>query len=334
MVVLVTGATGFLGGVLIRKLINEEKLTGKDIRVFALAEECCDDLEQLGVEIIRGDLLHPESLKGIMNDVTDVYHNAAIIITESVSREIMMKVNYHATIDLAKEFLKEESTKKFVFASSFGVYGMRYPKYPISEEFPKNPQNNYQESKLLAENQLIKLNQENDLDITAIRNPLIIGPGDRNITLRLVNGLIQNKIPYLGKGKNKSSYVDARDTAQAMILSTKKSVSKGKIYNIKSFDISQKDYFDYHAKACGDCYPTKRFPVWLAYLFAWYKEKTTPKGQESLINRTRVKRFAYPRMLDTNKIQSELGFKPQHSDSKKVIHEAIQGLRDNNLLEI
>lgn len=333
MVVLVTGATGFLGGVLIRKLLNDEKLTGKDIRVFALAEECCDDLEQLGVEIIRGDLLHQDTLKGIMKDVTDVYHNAAIIITESVSREIMMKVNYHATIDLAKEFLKEESTKKFVFASSFGVYGMKYPKYPISEGFPKNPQNNYQESKLLAENHLIKLHQENDLDITAIRNPLIIGPGDRNITLRLVNGLIQNKIPYLGKGKNKSSYVDARDTAQAMILSTKKSPSKGKIYNIKSFDISQKDYFDYHAKACGDCYPTKRFPVWLAYLFAWYKEKTTPKGQESLINRTRVKRFAYPRMLDTKKIQNELGFQPQHSDSEKVIHEAIQWLRDNNLLE-
>jgi nucleoside-diphosphate-sugar epimerase len=333
MVVLVTGATGFLGGVLIKKLLKDEKLTGKDIRVLALKDECCIDLEEQGIEIFRGDLQHPSSLKGLLKGITTIYHNAAIVITESVTREVMMKVNFHATIDLAKEFLKEESSKKFVFASSFGVYGMKYPVYPITEEYRKNPQNNYQESKLLAEKQLLKLNLENDLDFTAIRNPLIIGPGDKNITLRLVNGLLQNKIPYLGKGKNKSSYVDARDSAHAMILSTKKSVAKGKIYNIKSFDISQQDYFDYHAKACGDCYPTKRFPVWLAYLFAWYKEKTTPKGQESLINRTRVKRFAYPRMLDTKKIQSELGFQPQHSDSEKVIHEAIQWLRDNNLLE-
>ncbi|MHA1123868.1 MAG: NAD-dependent epimerase/dehydratase family protein [Candidatus Heimdallarchaeota archaeon] len=186
MVVLVTGATGFLGGVLIRKLLKEEKLQGKDIRVLALADDCCDDLEEIGAEIIRGDLMLPDSLKGIMKDVTTVYHNAAIIITESVSREVMMKVNYQATIDIAKAFLKEESAKKFVFASSFGVYGMKYPKYPISENYTKNPQNNYQESKLLAENHLIKLHKENGLDITAIRNPLIIGPGDRNITLRLV----------------------------------------------------------------------------------------------------------------------------------------------------
>ncbi|MCK5183225.1 MAG: NAD(P)-dependent oxidoreductase [Candidatus Heimdallarchaeota archaeon] len=333
MVILVTGATGFLGGVLIRKLLKNEKLTGKDIRVLALADECCVDLEEKGVEIVRGDLLHSNSLKGIMKDVSTVYHNAAIVITESVSREVMMKVNFHATIDLAEKLLKEESAKKFVFASSFGVYGMKYPKYPITEEYRKNPQNNYQESKLLAERQLLKLHEENGLDYTAIRNPLIIGPGDKNITPRLVNGLLQNKVPYLGKGQNKSSYVDARDSAHAMILSTKKSVSKGKSYNIKSFDISQKNYFDYHAKACGDCYPTKKFPVWIAYLYAWFKEKTTPKGQESLINRTRVKRFAYPRMLDTKKIKSELGFQPQHSYSEKVIHEAIQWLRDNNLLE-
>ncbi|MCK5298750.1 MAG: NAD-dependent epimerase/dehydratase family protein, partial [Candidatus Heimdallarchaeota archaeon] len=119
MVILVTGATGFLGGVLIRKLLKNEKLTGKDIRVLALADECCVDLEEKGVEIVRGDLLHSNSLKGIMKDVSTVYHNAAIVITESVSREVMMKVNFHATIDLAEKLLKEESAKKFVFASSF-----------------------------------------------------------------------------------------------------------------------------------------------------------------------------------------------------------------------
>jgi len=38
-------------------------------------------------------------------------------------------------------------------------------------------------------------------------------------------------------------------------------------------------------------------------------------------------------MLNTKKIESELGFQPQHSDSEKVIHEAIQWLRENDLLE-
>ncbi|NHJ48121.1 MAG: NAD(P)-dependent oxidoreductase [Asgard group archaeon] len=334
MTILVTGATGFLGGVLVRQLIENENILPKDIRFLVRDFEDYKDLVDLGVIPFIGDLGDPESLKGITEDITTVYHNAAIVINESVTTDVMMKINYQGTIALVEDFMKSKTTEKFVFASSFGVYGMKFPKYPIKEDYQKNPANAYQLSKWKCEEYLQEKFLENGLDYTAIRNSLIVGPRDNLTSYRVCLGLIDKKIPYLGKGKNEFSMVDARDSSQAMIKATKESISKGKAYNIKSFDINQRDYFNYYSEACKIPYPEKKYPYWLAYLFAWFKEKTTPKDQEVLITRTRIDRYCNYRMFNTERIAQELKFDPIHTDSKKVITESVDWLFENNYLKL
>lgn len=334
MVILTTGATGFLGGTLVRNLISNEGYNPNEIRVLVMPDENIDDLLELGVKPFVGDLRFPSTLKGIMKDVSVVYHNAALVVNDIFSREEIMRVNREGTVVLAEEFLKENTTEKFVFASSFGVYGYAFPKYPVAEDYPKRPINNYQESKLLAEEDLFRLHLENGLNITAIRNSLILGPRDKVTSLRVSQGLLNGKISYIGKGTNKLSIVDARDSSNAMILSTKKSISKGKAYNVKSYDITQNEYFNYYSEACGGCFPQKRYPYWLAYSFAWLKEISTPKDKEVLVSRTRVNRYHSTRMLDSTKIQQELDFKPIHSDSRKSINDAVSWLKENNYLDL
>jgi nucleoside-diphosphate-sugar epimerase len=290
-------------------------------------------LKALNLEPFIGDLLYPETLKGIMKDVTTVYHLAAIVVNESVSRDIMMKVNFEGTKALIAEFLKENTTEKFVFASSLGVHGFDFPNYPITEEYPLNPQNNYQESKLLAENYLINCTVDNGIDATAIRNSLIVGPYDTLTSYRVANGLLNEQIVYLGKGQNKFSMVDGRDCSNGMIMTTKNKKAKGKSYHIKSFDITQRDYFNHYAESCGGCYPKRTVPKWLANIFAWVKEKTTPDGQEVLVTRTRIHRYTSDRMLDTTKIETEIGFKPDYPDPKISINDAVQWLIENNYLD-
>ncbi|MHA1354367.1 MAG: NAD-dependent epimerase/dehydratase family protein [Candidatus Heimdallarchaeota archaeon] len=332
MVILVTGATGFLGRVHINELISKVGINGNEIRILTRPNRNVEDLKQIGIESFTGDLSKPESLKGIMKDVTTAYHIAAIVVNESVSRETMLQVNYQGTEALVNEFLREKSTEKFVLASSLGVYGFDFPNYPVNEEHTINPQNNYHESKLLAEKSVLNRSSENSFDATAIRNCLIAGPFDTVTSLRLANGLLNGEISYLGRGKNRFSIVDGRDSSKAMIMSTKNKAAKGKAYNIKSFDISQRDYFNLYAKYCGDSYPKRTIPVWIANLFAWFKENTTPEGQEVLVTRTRIHRYTSDRLLDTTKIETELGFTPDHSDPKIVIKESIQWLIDNNYL--
>ena len=334
MVILVTGVTGFLGSNHLRNLISNEGIRSKDIRVLVMKNEPIDELKKLGVEIFTGDLQFPNTLKGIAKDVTIVYHIGAIAINSAANREIMMKVNRFGTVALANEFLKEESAEKFVYASSYGVYGYDFPKYPVKEDYRKKPANNYQESKLLAEQDLFKLYNENDLNVTAIRNSMILGPRDTLTSFRVCQGLLDGNIPYIGNGKNLLSFTDARDSSNAMILTTKKSISKGEAYNIKSFDITQREYFDNYAEACGGCYPKKQYPYWLAYSFAWFRELTTPKGKEVLVDRTRVDRYSVTRMLDSSKIQEQLGYKPQYIDAKKSINDAVVWLVENNYIQL
>jgi nucleoside-diphosphate-sugar epimerase len=334
LAILVTGATGFLGGVLVRHLIENENISPKDIRFLVRDFEDYKDLVDLGAKPFIGDLGDTETLKGIMKDISIVYHNAAIIINEAAPPDVIMKVNYEGTITLVDEFMKSNLAEKFVFASSFEVYGFKYPKYPINEEYKKNPANSYQLSKWKCEQYLYEKFLENGLNYTAIRNSLIIGPRDIVTSFRVCQGLIEKKIPYLGKGTNEFSMVDVRDSTRAMIKSVKESNSKGKAYNVRSFDVNQRDYFNYYSEACNIPYPEKKFPYWLAYLFAWFKEKTTPKDQEVLITRTRVDRYCNTRLLDASKIEQEINFKPIHIDAKKVITDSVNWLIENNYLKL
>ncbi|MFW9923618.1 MAG: NAD-dependent epimerase/dehydratase family protein, partial [Candidatus Thorarchaeota archaeon] len=218
-------------------------------------------------------------------------------------------------------------------ASTLGVYGFKYPKYPVSETHRINPANNYQESKFLAEQYLMSLNKEQGIDTSAIRNSLIVGPRDTVTSIRVSQGLLNGQISFIGNGNNTFSMVDARDSSKAMILCSKLPQSKGQAYNVKSFDVSQNDYFNYYASACGGCYPKRRIPVPIAKTFAWYKEKTTPKGKEVLVNRTRVDRYTNTRLLDTTKIETELGYKPDHGNPEEVIKESVEWLYNNNYLK-
>ncbi len=332
LVILVTGVTGFLGGVIAKHLIDEENIAPKNIRFLARNKEKCKEFLNLGLELHYGDLAIPDSLEGIMKDVTTIYHNAAVVINESVSYDVMMKINYRGTVKLVEEFLKSESTSKFNFASTFGVYGFKFPKYFVNEDFPLSPANAYQESKVEAEQFLIKKNTELGLNATIYRYPLILGPRDTLTSLRLCQGLKARKIVYIGKAMNEFSMIDARDGARAMVTGTNNPKSKGQIYNIKSFDISQQNYFDYFADALGVSRPKKRYPKWLLMTIAWFSEIATPRGKEVLITRTRVDRYSEVRLSDDSKIRKELGFKPKYTNPKKVIAESVKWLINNNYL--
>ena len=332
MVVLVTGVTGFLGGVTAKYLIDEKGYQPNEIRFLARNKSKSKEFLDLGLEMFFGDLAQPETLKGIMKDVTDVYHNAAIVINEAVPEDMMYRINHTGTMTLAKEFLKSESTTKFNFASTFGAYGFKFPKYPVPESFTLQPKNAYQKSKVKAEQDLLIKQNEQDLDVTIYRYPLILGPRDTLTSFRLCQGLLNEKVVYMGKGENQFSMIDARDGARAMNAGTKNSKSKGQIYNIKSFDITQNDYFGFYADALGITKTLRRYPKWLLMSLAWFTEMTTPKDKEVLITRTRVNRYSEVRLTDDSKIRKELGFQPKYSDAKQVINESVNWLQKQKLI--
>ncbi|MCT7605883.1 NAD-dependent epimerase/dehydratase family protein [Aliarcobacter butzleri] len=180
MNLLITGSNGFVGNYFINKY--KEKY---DIRIFSFLK---DDINTLDC-----------------NTIDIVFHLSALVHQMGgASANEYEKINVIQTIELAKK-AKESGVKHFVFMSTVKVYGEETnSKY--TENTVCNPEDDYGKSKLKAEQELQKLEDEN-FKISIIRTPIVYGYGVKANIKNLIN--LVNKVPVLpfGKIKNKRSMV-------------------------------------------------------------------------------------------------------------------------------
>ena len=180
MKLLITGSSGFVGNYFINKY--KEKY---DIRIFSFLK---DDINTLDC-----------------NTIDIVFHLSALVHQMGgASANEYEKINVIQTIELAKK-AKESGVKHFVFMSTVKVYGEETnSKY--TENTVCNPEDDYGKSKLKAEQELQKLEDEN-FKISIIRTPIVYGYRVKANIKNLIN--LVNKVPVLpfGKIKNKRSMV-------------------------------------------------------------------------------------------------------------------------------
>ncbi|MCT7626129.1 NAD-dependent epimerase/dehydratase family protein [Aliarcobacter butzleri] len=177
---LITGSNGFIGNY----FINNYK-SKYNIKTFSFLK---DDINTLDC-----------------NTIDIVFHLSALVHQMGgASANEYEKINVIQTIELAKK-AKESGVKHFVFMSTVKVYGEETnSKY--TENTVCNPEDDYGKSKLKAEQELQKLEDEN-FKISIIRTPIVYGYGVKANIKNLIN--LVNKVPVLpfGKIKNKRSMV-------------------------------------------------------------------------------------------------------------------------------
>ncbi|MFY9092919.1 NAD-dependent epimerase/dehydratase family protein [Aliarcobacter butzleri] len=178
--ILITGSNGFIGNY----FINNYK-SKYNIKTFSFLK---DDINTLDC-----------------NTIDIVFHLSALVHQMGgASANEYEKINVIQTIELAKK-AKESGVKHFVFMSTVKVYGEETnSKY--TENTVCNPEDDYGKSKLKAEQELQKLEDEN-FKISIIRTPIVYGYGVKANIKNLIN--LVNKVPVLpfGKIKNKRSMV-------------------------------------------------------------------------------------------------------------------------------
>lgn len=169
MNVLVTGATGFIGSHLIRRLLRE----GCSIHALARNPQKIKNLSIEGIHWIAGDLslLRDETLQLPPMDV--VIHLAGIVHEHRPGE--YHQINIRSVADLL-QMLERQSWKprRLLFASSLAAVGPTLPHLPLTEESPAAPNEPYGVSKLAAE-QILK---RADFPVTVFRPGAVIGPGD------------------------------------------------------------------------------------------------------------------------------------------------------------
>jgi len=222
---LIIGGNGFLGRVLVKKLLD----SGKKVKVIDKndknANKKVNFLNKNILDINKSDLEY-------FKDVKTVYHLAAYQYHSNLPRFNQYKIFYKNNVIGTKNIInicKKCKIKKFIYVSTDMVYGIPRT-IPIKEDHTTKPIGDYGKTKLLAEG-IVK---NSSLDYTIIRPRLIIGPGRLGVFKFLFNRIKNNQPVFLiGKGDNKYQMIGVFDCADACIKCAE-SKFKNKIYNLGS----------------------------------------------------------------------------------------------------
>lgn len=182
--VLVTGATGFIGGHLQKRLIGE----GVSVRCAVQHGRTVE-----GCELVEtGNFATFRDFGSAVSNCDAVVHLAGRAhVFDGSAPTLFRAVNVDATLALA-EAAAAAKVKKFVFVSSIGVYGSHA--ISVSETTPFSPADPYAESKLEAERTLRAFAASTDIQLTIVRPPLVYGPRCPG-NLRRLAGLVARGLP-------------------------------------------------------------------------------------------------------------------------------------------
>lgn len=167
--VLVTGAGGFVGGVLLKELLDR----GYRVRATDLPRADLSIARGLGLECIPSDLLDLKSMERVVDGVDRIIHTAACFDL-SATRETAYAVNVTGTRNLCLA-AADAGVERLVYFSSTGVYGDTGP-VPAREDHLKAPGNDYYLTKWWGEKEAWKFHRDQGLPVVVLRPTVIYGP--------------------------------------------------------------------------------------------------------------------------------------------------------------
>lgn len=273
--VLVTGATGHLGNVLVKKL----KELNMDVRIFVLPGEDLEPDEGLDVEVFTGDIADSESVFEAVKGCGYVFHLASIVSIEKGKKNILEKVNVGGARNIVDACLNH-NVKRLVYVGS--VHALTEPEHGISfienTDFePEKLFGDYSWSKAMASIE-VKNGVDRGLDAVFVYPSGILGPYDHGKTNNFNNEIRR----FLKAGKNKTliyfdgeyDYVDVRDVADGIIKAFKKGES-GMGYLLTGEKVSLKKIYEMCIKISGKHMKLKKIPYGIVYVAAFVSEFIT-----------------------------------------------------------
>lgn len=233
---LVTGGTGFIGSVLVRELLR----LGHAVRVLALPTEDTGALERLGVEIRRGDLSQPATLRGLCNGIDTVYHLAGRV-TDWGTREQF----YSAILEASRHLLDaiDGRAVRFVYISSIAALGFaRHLKGLREDDAAVKCGLPYGDAKLDTEVLVQAYHRAGKIAATIIRPANVTGPG--SVWVRdIVESMLAMPVPLLDGGRYSASLIMVDNLVDGIVAAGTRDIAIGKTYQLRDdWDVTWKRY--------------------------------------------------------------------------------------------
>lgn len=324
-VVIVTGAAGFLGNNVIRKLQKEDF----KIRAFILPNDQGKSLEGLNCKIYKGDVTKKETLKEVFtiteNQELYVIHCAAIVYIKSKYNPLVYEVNVSGTKNIIEKVL--ETNAKLVYVSS--VHAIPEKKGVITEITDFNPdkvEGLYAKTKAEIASYILKMTKEKDLNACIVHPSGIIGPYDFGAThlTQMILDFASGRLTAAVRGGY--DFVDVRDVADGIINAMEKG-KKGECYLLTNHYVEVKELLDEISELRNTKKIKTILPMWIAKLTAplselYYKILNQPPlyTKYSLYTLTSSSNFS------NQKAKKELGFK--NREIKETIKDTLMWLEE------
>jgi dihydroflavonol-4-reductase len=307
---LVTGATGFVGPYLIRRLLSAGIACRCVVRSRVKAKASIGS-QTAALEIVEADITRPETLHGICDGIHTVIHMATLghMNHYKIRSEVFDKVNVGGSVNVAKESLRVK-VPRFIHCSSVAAMGI-CEDVPATEESLCKPHHPYGLSKLRAEQQIQRLVREAGLPATIVRFSMIYGPGDHRDVLRLVRLVKRGFIPRIGKRPKLTPLIHVEDAVKGLLLAAEMG-REGEVYLVTN---EKSEPFDHLMglirSSLGSRTLSVYIPEWGALLAASLVEKAfLALGKSPPVTRKNIESTLADRVFSVEKAKKELGFEP------------------------
>jgi len=299
--VLVTGATGFIGKVLIQGLIASNvnfRILARN-KIAGLDTEVCDFLlDEIPIKSFKNvdTIIH---LAGFAHDFRN----------QTKTSNIYYELNVGLTVKLAT-IAVENNVKKFIFISSVKAGGRSSTGKCMTESQNFDPEDVYGRTKKEAELKILKIGRRTGMHVTILRPSLVYGPNVKGNLRQMYLAIKKGWFPPLPETGNIRSLIHVDDLVRAIFLVVKDERTNGQIYNVTDgVYYSSRDIYTILSETIGREVPKWFIPELIFYIAARMNSKIKHKVEKLMGNEC----------YSSEKLNN-LGFKPKFS--LKEINEA------------
>ena len=256
----VTGATGHLGNVLVRHLLER----AEPVRAVVQAGDDRIALRGLDVEIVEGDVTSERSIEDALRGADVVYHLAGIVSITAGHERLLERVNVEGTRNVARA-CRRAGARRLVYVSS--LHALVEPGDGTLDESggfdPERVVGAYARSKAAASRELQRAAQDGELDAVLVLPTGVVGPFDFRPSEigELIFAVARHRRPVIIEGAH--AWIDVRDVARGLCLAADRGRS-GEAYLINGGRLTTRELCETVAHAAGVPPPRVVLPTALA----------------------------------------------------------------------
>lgn len=327
MKVLVTGASGFVGSWLVRRL--EER--GVNMRVLR-RKSSSKSTPSSTTEVAWGDITDLESLVAATQNIDTVFHLAGHVGYSRAERALMEQINVTGTQNVLSA-CKTNRVRRLLHMSSVVAVGASFDgQRPLTEVDPFNLHHldlGYFETKWAAENLVRTAARAGEVDAVMLNPSTIYGAGDavkgsRKVQVKVAQGRFRF---YTGGGV---SVVGVEEVVEALLVAWERGRS-GERYILSGDNLTIQELFSLIAEEGGVAPPALHLPDAVVRGIGRVGDWLEARGRKGPLNSENAWSSILYHWFDHSKAKTELGFQPQ--PARQAIAKSVQWMKDHRLLE-